>query len=138
MPKGGKFLLETDTVQLDKSFSEMHKPLTPGKYVVLAVSDTGIGMDTTTVAQIFEPFFTTKEVGKGAGLGLSTVYGIVQQSGGHIWVYSEPGRGTTFKIYIPSAEDKVGLAPKTEDEVIVPRRDGPRSSWWKTTNSCWD
>jgi two-component system cell cycle sensor histidine kinase/response regulator CckA len=124
MPKGGKFLLETDTVQLDETFSEMHKPLTPGKYVVLAVSDTGIGMDTTTVARIFEPFFTTKEVGKGTGLGLSTVYGIVQQNRGQIWVYSEPGRGTTFRICIPSAEDKVGLAPKTDNAVAVPRRAG--------------
>jgi two-component system, cell cycle sensor histidine kinase and response regulator CckA len=124
MPKGGKFILETDTVQLDETFSEAHKPLAPGKYVLLAVSDTGIGMDTTTVARIFEPFFTTKDVGKGTGLGLSTVYGIVQQNRGHIWVYSEPGRGTTFRIYIPSAEDKVELAPKPEAEAVIPRRDG--------------
>ncbi len=124
MPKGGKFILETDSVHLDETFSENHKPLTPGKYVLLAVSDTGIGMDTTTVARIFEPFFTTKDIGKGTGLGLSTVYGIVQQNRGHIWVYSEPGRGTTFKIYLPNAEDKIGLISKPESEEVIPRRPG--------------
>ncbi len=124
MPKGGKFILETDTVQLDETFGENHRPMTPGKYVLLAVSDTGNGMDTTTVARIFEPFFTTKDVGKGTGLGLSTVYGIVQQNRGHVWVYSEPGRGTTFKIYIPSAEDKIGGASQPEAEVVLPRRTG--------------
>jgi PAS domain S-box-containing protein len=124
MSEGGKFILETDTVQLDETFGETHKPLAPGKYVLLAVSDTGIGMDTTTVARIFEPFFTTKEVGKGTGLGLSTVYGIVQQHRGYIWVYSEPGRGTTFKIYLPCAEDKVGMGTTPKPEVILPRREG--------------
>jgi two-component system cell cycle sensor histidine kinase/response regulator CckA len=131
MPKGGKFILETDSVQLDETFGETHRPMTPGKYVLLAVSDTGIGMDTVTVARIFEPFFTTKDVGKGTGLGLSTVYGIVQQNRGHTWVYSEPGRGTTFKIYIPSAEHKIGGPSQNEAEVIPRRRSGTR-----TTNSC--
>jgi CheY-like chemotaxis protein len=123
MPDGGELTIETSNIDLGSDFVPKHPEVEPGPYALLTVSDSGIGMDEVTLSQIFEPFFTTKPVGVGTGLGLAMVYGVVKQSGGFIWAYSEPGRGTSFKIYFPRVPGEDSKS-RTAQAVSTPSEGG--------------
>jgi two-component system, cell cycle sensor histidine kinase and response regulator CckA len=118
MPGGGRLIIRSERAHFDDTDLSRHSDIPPGDYLVISVGDTGTGMDAATKAHIFEPFYTTKEVGKGTGLGLATTYGIVKQSGGHIWVYSEPGQGTTFRIYFPDLTEKAKDVSETKPKLL--------------------
>jgi CheY-like chemotaxis protein len=136
MPTGGALIIETANTTIDETYARDHMGIEPGEYAMLAVTDTGCGMNKEVLERVFEPFFTTKEKGRGTGLGLATVYGIVKQSGGSIWVYSEPGKGTTFKVYLPRTKvrqppparkvEKAGLAGGGERILVVEDEEGLR------------
>ena len=134
MPEGGRLTIEVQTAHFDSEYAGGQHGVTPGRYVRMAVSDTGVGMDAATAARVFEPFFSTKGAGRGTGLGLATVFGIVKQNGGNIWVYSEPGRGTTFKLYFPQSEEGPTVsapppsapAPSTRGATILVVEDEPQ------------
>jgi CheY-like chemotaxis protein len=133
MPQGGSLFLETANVTLDEEYARIHAEILPGQYVMLAITDSGIGMDEKVKEKIFDPFFTTKDKGKGTGLGLSTVYGIVKQSGGDIFVYSEPNKGSTFRVYLPRVfkveeempqEKRLEQIPRGSETILVVEDDG--------------